>query len=265
MEKIDESSVNSSLNKDFVIQKLDYQLLNYKKNKKSTTLYFCYVTEEMIAPKPKVFFKSDSLIFKEGESINLTPNFSTTPKEVYWQPSEGLSCSNCPSPVLEAKNNITYSVKYVDQDGCASNDAKISVTVKKACDSLKKLEIQLLKFKKAYGQDFEYEILPISKEGGFRYDIPTTRNCASRFKLSIKDLDGRVVYVIEKDREEILNNADKSYGENSGLFLFRINLKDHFRDIQEGGSITIESYDENGNKFKTYVSPQVSFSGCSVN
>jgi hypothetical protein len=262
--KIEESSINSTLSKDFVKGKVDFHLVNYKKNKKSVTLYFNYLTEEIVTEKPEVSFKNDTLWVKEGENVSLTPNFTSKSKEIIWRPTVGLSCSNCENPTLKAKSNASYFVKYLDESGCPSNEVKIDIVVKSNCDSLKRLEIQLTKFKRAYGQDFEYEIMPISKEGGFRYDIPLTRNCAIRFKMTIRDIKGHVVYIVEKDRDEILNNADKLYGENSGLFLFRINLKDHYREIQEGGIIQIESFDENGNNFKTYVSPQVSFSGCSA-
>ena len=261
-EKIEESSVNFSFKNEFVTEKINEQVLNFKKTKKSVSLYFNYITDEYNELKPSVSFKSDTLILKAGDNVNLTPNFSSNPKEVIWQPTEGLSCINCESPTLKAKNNIQYLVKYIDQAGCPSGEAKINIVVKSICDSLKKLEIKLSKFKKVYGQDFEYEILPISSEGGFRYDIPVTRNCASKFKLSVKNIYGKVVYEIEKDREEILNNADKLFGEDSDLFLFRINLKDYYKEVKEGAVIFIESYDENGIKFKSYVSPQVSFSGC---
>jgi hypothetical protein len=262
--KIEESSVNYSLSKDFIAEKLDYQLSNYKKNKKSTTLYFNYITDEILSQKPKVNFKSDTLNVNEGENINLSPEFSSKSREIIWTPSAGLSCSNCEAPSFKAKNNVIYVVKYLDEDGCSSNEASINVIVKSACDSLKKIEIELNRLKKVFGQDFEYEIMPISKEGGFRYDIPVKRNCATKFKLTIKDIYGKVVNVIEKDRDEILNNAEQLYGEDSDLFLFRINLKDYYREIQEGAILQIESYDDNGKKFKTYISPNVSFSGCSV-
>jgi hypothetical protein len=264
IEKIGESSINSSLGKDFIIEKLDYQLLSYKKNKKAITLYFNYVSDELLSQKPKVHFKSDTLIVNEGENINLLPEFSSKSREIIWTPSVGLSCSNCEAPSLTAKNNVTYLVKYLDEAGCSSNEASINVIVKSSCDSLKKIEIELKRLKKVFGQDFEYEIMPISKEGGFRYDIPVKRNCATKFKLTIKDIYGKVVHVIDKDRDEILNNAIQLYGEDSDLFLFRINLKDYYREIQEGAILQIESYDDNGKKFKTYISPNVSFSGCTV-
>lgn len=263
-EKINESSVNSSMSKEFVKEKLDYQLSYLKKNKKTITLYFSFIREELFNQKPVVSFKLDTLHVKEGETIELTPDFTTKSGQVIWSPSLGLSCTNCAKPNLKPKSNISYTVKYLDEEGCVSNEARISVIVKTACDSLKNLEIQLNKFKKVFGQDFEYEILPISKEGGFRYDIPVSRNCASKFKLSIKDIYGKVVFVVEKEREEILNNGLQLYGEESKLFNFRINLKEYYREIQEGAVIQIESYDDNGKKFKTYVSPQVSFSGCSA-
>jgi hypothetical protein len=261
-EKIEESSINSSFKNDFITDKINEKLLNFKKSKKSVSIYFSFITDEYNDQKPNVSFQNDTLYLKEGDIINLNPDYASKPKEVIWKPSEGLSCVNCESPALKAKANINYTVKYIDQAGCPSSEVKINVLVKSICDSLKKLEIKLSKFRKAYEQDFEYEILPISSEGGFRYDIPVTRNCASTFKLSIKDIYGKVVYEIEKDRDEILNNADKLYGEDSDLFLFRINLKDYYMKIKEGAVILIESYDENGRKFKNYVSPQVSFSGC---
>ena len=40
--KLDEIIINNSFTNDFVKEKINYQLLNYKKNSKSTTLYFNY-------------------------------------------------------------------------------------------------------------------------------------------------------------------------------------------------------------------------------
>lgn len=64
--------------------------------------------------------------------INLSPasgtictgnsvNFSATGANSYtWSPSTALSCTNCPNPVANPTNNITYSIIGTDFNGCVN-------------------------------------------------------------------------------------------------------------------------------------------------
>lgn len=48
-----------------------------------------------------------------------------------WTPVTDLNCSNCPSPSVTAKKNITYHVTITNQYGCIAND---SISIRTLCE-----------------------------------------------------------------------------------------------------------------------------------
>jgi gliding motility-associated-like protein len=77
---------------------------------------------------PVVSAVPDTLV-SEGKPVVLNASGAQT---YSWQPSSGLSCTDCPNPVLIAQESITYTVTGLDSDGCADS-ASVTVTVKKPC------------------------------------------------------------------------------------------------------------------------------------
>lgn len=58
-----------------------------------------------------------------GEVIKLNPNYSSNVISYKWFPASGLSCTDCPSPELTAKSDITYFLEVLDHNGCLDLDS----------------------------------------------------------------------------------------------------------------------------------------------
>ncbi|MFM7155328.1 MAG: gliding motility-associated C-terminal domain-containing protein, partial [Bacteroidota bacterium] len=70
----------------------------------------------------------DTLV-SEGKPVVLSASGALT---YTWEPPFGLSCTDCPNPLLITNESITYTVTGFDSDGC-SDSASVTVTVKKPC------------------------------------------------------------------------------------------------------------------------------------
>jgi len=77
-----------------------------------------------VIPKPNVSAGPDKEYCMGGsETLN-----ATGAKTYTWSPATGLSCTNCPSPVVNATTTTMYSVTGVDSIGCIATD-NVIVTV----------------------------------------------------------------------------------------------------------------------------------------
>lgn len=62
-------------------------------------------------------------IYSTGTLVPLTPNILNGPIKTWlWQPSNDLSCSNCPTPTLTIRNNTCINVTATNFFGCAGRD-----------------------------------------------------------------------------------------------------------------------------------------------
>ncbi|HTN18293.1 MAG TPA: gliding motility-associated C-terminal domain-containing protein [Chitinophagaceae bacterium] len=59
------------------------------------------------------------------------PVFSEDVVKWIWEPTDSLSCGNCPAPVFNSSRDMTYVVKGVNKEGCVGRD---EVTVRVFCD-----------------------------------------------------------------------------------------------------------------------------------
>ncbi|MEO6167029.1 MAG: gliding motility-associated C-terminal domain-containing protein [Chitinophagales bacterium] len=101
----------------------------------STTLYFvtstvgdCSITDSLLITVDTLSITagSDQNIFY-GESVQLN---ATGSSDYLWSPTEGLSCTDCPSPIASPLATISYEVTSTSVNGCKSSDAvTIFVTV----------------------------------------------------------------------------------------------------------------------------------------
>jgi gliding motility-associated-like protein len=57
-----------------------------------------------------------------GTSVELNAKVSTDATFIQWQPSVGLSCSNCPNPVANPKQTTAYKVTVMNEGGCINKD-----------------------------------------------------------------------------------------------------------------------------------------------
>jgi gliding motility-associated-like protein len=63
-----------------------------------------------------------------GTSLTIPATYSPNTATWSWVPPTGLSCTNCPQPVASPKFSTTYSVSFVDSNGCRNTDT-INVVV----------------------------------------------------------------------------------------------------------------------------------------
>jgi len=82
-----------------------------------------------VFPRPTIDLGGDQRIFA-GESVRLFAN-STYAASYQWSPAEGLSCTDCISPVATPAHTITYKVVVANELGCPASD-EITITLK--CD-----------------------------------------------------------------------------------------------------------------------------------
>jgi len=71
-------------------------------------------------PQPYVFAGSDVNAML-GDDIQLSAQTSSN-GILIWTPAEYLTCVNCPNPVSHPDQEITYTVSFVDQNGCSASD-----------------------------------------------------------------------------------------------------------------------------------------------
>ncbi|MFT3936500.1 MAG: PKD domain-containing protein [Chitinophagaceae bacterium] len=57
-----------------------------------------------------------------GSSTELNAKISSDAISIKWQPSTGLSCTNCPNPVANPKQTTLYSLVAINEGGCVSKD-----------------------------------------------------------------------------------------------------------------------------------------------
>lgn len=63
-----------------------------------------------------------------GESTDLIATASPDGGTYEWQPTNGLSCTNCPNPTASPTTTTTYTVAYTSENGCRYED-QVTVTV----------------------------------------------------------------------------------------------------------------------------------------
>ena len=80
-----------------------------------------------VGPKPTVNIGAD-ITATNGVPVTFHPNYQNGPIVQYsWTPATDLSCTDCPEPIANIRNNITYAVTVVNSFGCSAVDS-ISVT-----------------------------------------------------------------------------------------------------------------------------------------
>lgn len=68
------------------------------------------------------------LRLQTGDSVRLAPTASAPPQQIEWTPGEGLSCTDCLSPIARPSRTITYALTIRNAEGCeATDDIRIEV------------------------------------------------------------------------------------------------------------------------------------------
>ena len=189
-----------------------------------------------------------------------------------------MSCLDCLEPVFNGNENAELMITISDSAKCLSKSKKIEVKVEKSCVCGRDLEAVKIKFgqisynkyiSKPPGKnaDWDWQIIS-TMSGAFLFDIVCNPSCAKDFKLSIKSLNGQLVY------ERIYNRLDVNEKNKNPLhtkyqdsFIFTIDLSDyegkddiHKKEVK----IEIVPIDSNGEECtsKKYVSPVLSLTKC---
>jgi gliding motility-associated-like protein len=84
-----------------------------------------------VFPYPTVDAGPDRIILS-GASVILAPAYSTDIINWLWTPSTGLSCTGCPAPVASPQSTTTYTIRVINNGGCAATD---QVTVIVNCNN----------------------------------------------------------------------------------------------------------------------------------
>lgn len=69
-----------------------------------------------------------TIIERDTSQLSVTASGDITQGNFVWTPSLGLSCNNCDNPSAQPATTTTYSVTYIDANGCTATDT-ITVTV----------------------------------------------------------------------------------------------------------------------------------------
>lgn len=80
-----------------------------------------------VNPKPTIDMPA-VLTINNGNSMTIPANYSPGVTSYAWSPAQGLSCTNCPQPVVSTKFNSKYTVTVTDENGC-STEGNLQVVV----------------------------------------------------------------------------------------------------------------------------------------
>lgn len=93
----------------------------------------CSYIDSFSIQKPDSIYVSiipDTAKINLGDELPLETNTNATGSITYiWQPSEGLSCYNCASPIFNGFSSTTYTLSLINENGCTTEDI-IDIEVK---------------------------------------------------------------------------------------------------------------------------------------
>ncbi|WP_206106542.1 PKD domain-containing protein [Ilyomonas limi] len=87
-----------------------------------------------VHPNPEVTITNNDLVVEKGSQNVIITTGSSNILKWYWYPSIGLSCTDCPQPILDAQKAMTYNAVVYADFGC-TDTAQLTVHV--LCDQSK--------------------------------------------------------------------------------------------------------------------------------
>jgi len=108
-------------------QSTTYQVIGYDS---AGCFYDTGYVKLRVYPFPTIDAGADQTI-SVGSSTGLKLALSEDVKDIQWQPTTGLSCSNCTSPVVNPKQTTSYRITVTNEGGCVNKD---DVTVFVVCN-----------------------------------------------------------------------------------------------------------------------------------
>lgn len=103
-------------------------------NKKSDVNFIVIIAPEPTV-MPKVSFANSTITINKGDKVKLEPIIEGNIKNYVWTPVEGLSCTNCKNPIVTLnQNELNYTLKVTDKDGCESEEVSIKLKTAQSND-----------------------------------------------------------------------------------------------------------------------------------
>ena len=230
-----------------------------KKNKKELTLFF-FIPSKRVLDSESITFDSDSLKVEEGTTIKLKPKYSKGIVNFEWKPSTNLDCSSCDFPNLTAKTSSSYQVKGKDSLGCEVISKPIKISVQNNCKlghgcvnfDFDQISSPKYHFVNENGdENYDWQIKSNSS-GGYQFDVITTSNCATRYRVIIEDLQGNSIWEKEYLKEDVDKRSKNNYHEeypDHNVYRLSLNKIESFIN-KNTCRLKIISYDEKGNHYE---------------
>ncbi|MFN8298884.1 MAG: gliding motility-associated C-terminal domain-containing protein [Chitinophagales bacterium] len=93
----------------------------------TVTAYYasgCQKTDNVLVtriPKPTITLYPTNVTLCSGGSVSLLAGTTATNPTYHWNPTAGLSCTNCANPIATPSGSTTYCVNVTDANGCPSD------------------------------------------------------------------------------------------------------------------------------------------------
>lgn len=78
---------------------------------------------------PQIYFPNLDTIIVIGDSVYLPLNIDPDLYSLIWTPDTGLSCLNCPFPVVQPLSEVIYTVSISDNFGCFNQTAEYHIDI----------------------------------------------------------------------------------------------------------------------------------------
>lgn len=251
-------------NADNILEKIDGEYEINKVIGKELTLIFYIPTSTNIEP-PHISFENDTIQVKKGDKIQLKPIFEGKVFDFQWEPSAGLSCTNCEQPSVETNVAATYSVIAKNEQGCPSDPITVTIIPKKVCeDNFSSCSIDYFVNTNLYRNvlnDQNRWLMASSQPGSLVYYLICSPNCGTNFVVSLLDLNNHKIWE-EKYLLDQVSKGQKLHVDFEDAFIFKINLNGIDFESKNFYRFEIKTVDEEKNPYPIYKSPPTKFVDC---
>lgn len=153
-----------------------------------------------------------------GDTLQLMASSSSSNVTYAWFPATGLSCTNCPNPVLtavsaNATQNTTYTVTVTDPQGCSSSSSVDVTTFAVSTSNIKELK-RINVFPN-----------PVTEQSVVEYELSK----ANSVQLELFDVLGKRIAVIENENNQAsgihrYNLGNYTANQPKGIYMLRITI-----------------------------------------
>lgn len=244
-------------------EKIQDELTYNKSAQKELSLIF-FIPSKQNFDKAEVLVKQNKYTIKKGESVSLSIETKAA-ATILWEPSIGLSCSDCKSPKASPLETTTYQVGAYNELGCLSEVKSIEITVENRCeDGLSSCAIDYESDEMLYRRTLDNSkwLMASSQPGSSIYYLICDRNCGEFFNVNVYNESNVKVWNREFKREEI-ESGNKLHTDHPDSFIFKINLGtiSNF-DKKMLYKFEIQTRDTEKNSYESYQSPLTKFVDC---